>query len=196
MNHFLHCLPSSPANRTAVATRGGTLLRGPTRSQELRLRRPSAAAALSNQNPASFLHHRRYSVYDPTGLPNRAFLQRDRGCCMMQTNLNEPANNAMQQTVRAARPLLSRLRPTSPRKVWGKARARLVPQVTRSVGRPPGRDTGTTMVSRSSRGCWALTSRLCPLKASRGMSQRLLNGGDPESLFTPLASSCPLGPRR
>ena len=92
LNHFRHCLPSSPANRTAVATRGETLLRGPTRSQELRLRRPSAADALSHQNPASFLHHRRYSVYDPTGLPNRAFLQRDRGCCMMQTNLNEPAN--------------------------------------------------------------------------------------------------------
>src|SRR5207244_1581111 len=81
-------------------TRRGTLLRGPTRSQELRLRRTSAAAALSHQNPASFLHHRRYSVYDPTGLPNRAFLQRDRGCCMMQTNLNEPANNAMQLTGR------------------------------------------------------------------------------------------------
>ena len=35
----------------------------------------------------------------------------------------KPHNNAMQQTVRAARPLLSWLRPTSPRKVASKGRA-------------------------------------------------------------------------
>jgi len=34
-----------------------------------------------------------------------------------------PSNNAMQLTVRAARPLLSRLRPTSPHKVARKGRA-------------------------------------------------------------------------
>ena len=34
-----------------------------------------------------------------------------------------PSNNAMQLTVRAARPLLSRLRPTSPQTVASKGRA-------------------------------------------------------------------------
>src|SRR5437016_879166 len=41
----------------------------------------------------------------------------------------------MQLSVRAARALLSRLRPTSPRKVRSKARARLVPQLIAGVGR-------------------------------------------------------------